>query len=330
MTESKRASRDAARLPPSDGRRVPEVVADDRKRLRGKWYAEELAALTIRMLLLVGSIALLQFLVYGLLTGKTKFIVATGESLEESMLSAGLGTLVIYVWPLVAVALLRVLRWRELLRVAGFAVLIATTIRGLTVMSADVLAVANSGGAIEKRSLGALLDPFEWAFIVIGGVMCARAWRLAGRANQILPDESRAASMTRKVWSRGLLATTGIYALLCFGFVAVSGYEIGAYMNQPGVDPQREHQALLALNEGVTHSNKKDFAAAEKSFQQSLRIWEDLASKPGRPFGLPRESGPDAEEPRLVVHARLARRRSGKIPQPRCSARGPARAQPRS
>ena len=45
----------------------------------------------------------------------------------------------------------------------------------------------------------------------------------------------------------------------------------------------REHQALLALNEGVTHSDKKDFAAAEKSFQQSLRIWEDLASKPGAP-----------------------------------------------
>ena len=65
---------------------------DDRKRLRGKWYAEQVAALTTRMLLLVGSIALLQFLVYGLLTGKSKFIVATGESLEESMLSAGLGT----------------------------------------------------------------------------------------------------------------------------------------------------------------------------------------------------------------------------------------------
>ena len=29
--------------------------------------------------------------------------------------------------------------------------------------------------------------------------------------------------------------------------------------------------------------DKKDFAAAEKSFQQSLRIWEDLASKPGAP-----------------------------------------------
>jgi tetratricopeptide (TPR) repeat protein len=256
---------------------------DGRKRLRGKWYAEEVAALTTRMLLLVGSIALLQFLVYGLLTGKSKFIVATGESLEESVLSAGLGTLVIYAWPLVAVALLRVLRWRELLRVAGFAVLIATTIRGLTALSAYLIAAVNSGVAIEKRGLGVLLDPFEWAFIIIGAVLCARAWRLAGRANQILPDEARVASMPRKVWSRGLLATTGIYALLCFGFVALSGYEIGAYMNQPGIDPRREHQALLALNQGVAHSDKKDFAAAEKSFQQSLRIWEDLASKPGAP-----------------------------------------------
>ena len=256
---------------------------DGRKRLRGKWYAEEVAALTTRMLLLVGSIALLQFLIYGLLTGKSKFIAATGESLEESVLSAGLGTLIIYAWPLVAVALLRVLRWRELLRVAGFAVLIATTIRGLTAISAYLIAAVNSGAAIDKRGIGMLLDPFEWAFIIIGGVLCARAWRLAGRANQILPDEARVASMPRKVWSRGLLATTGIYALLCFGFVAVSGYEIGAYMNQPGIDPLREHQALLALNEGVTHSDKKDFAAAEKSFQQSLRIWEDLASKPGAP-----------------------------------------------
>ncbi len=257
---------------------------DDRKRLRGQWYAEEVAALTTRMLLLVGAIALIQFLVYGLLTGKSKFIVATGESREESMLSAGLATLVVYAWPLVAVALLRVLRWRELLRVAGFAVLIATTIRGLTAMSAYLLATVNSGFASEKRRVFVLLDPFEWAFIIIGGVLCARAWRLAGRANQILPDEARVAPLPRKVWSRGLLATTGIYSLLCLGFVAVSGYEIGAYMNQPGVDPQREHQALLALNEGVTHSDKKDFAAAEKSFQQSVRIWEDLASKPGAPL----------------------------------------------
>ena len=172
------------------------------------------------------------------------------------MLSAELGLLVIYAWPLVAAALLRLLRWRELLRVAGFAVLIATTIRGLTVMSAYVLAAVNSGGAIEKSGLGVLLDPFEWAFIIIGGVLCARAWRLAGRANQILPEEARVASMPRKVWSHnGILATTSIYALLLFWLHSDLGVRDQQLLNQPGSasDPMREHPALRTAAERRCH-----------------------------------------------------------------------------
>ena len=50
-------------------------------------------------------------------------------------------------------------------------------------------------------------------------------------------------------------------------------------MLREGVDPKREHEALLALNQGAAEANKGDFAAADKSLQRALELWEALASR---------------------------------------------------
>jgi tetratricopeptide (TPR) repeat protein len=73
-----------------------------------------------------------------------------------------------------------------------------------------------------------------------------------------------------------LLGLTGAYALALLGLAATSGYKTSAYMFQPGIDPRREQEALLALNQGGEQANKGNLAAAEISLQKSLRLWEEL------------------------------------------------------
>src|SRR5262249_46492189 len=125
-----------------------------------------------------------------------------------------------------------------------------------------------------------LADPVDWAFVIAGAVLGVRAWHLAADAGEILPEEARVVSVPRKLGSRGLQATTGIYALLCLGWVGISGYQESSHLLQRGVDPRREQDALLAFNEGASHANRGDLGAAEKAFQRALSLWEALA--PGR------------------------------------------------
>jgi tetratricopeptide (TPR) repeat protein len=109
-------------------------------------------------------------------------------------------------------------------------------------------------------------------------MLCVRAWRLAGDARQILPQEVQADWTAHKAWARGLLAATAVYALALLGFVGVARYQSSAHVLQPGVDTRREHQALLVLNEGAAQANKGDLNAAEQSLQRSLRLWEELTA----------------------------------------------------
>jgi len=260
-------------------------VQDDdvRKRLRWKWYAEEVSVLTRRMLCLLVIQALLLFLVSAFMAGKTGLTAATGETLSESIVSAGVGLGLVYAWPLVLIVLLGVLRWQELLRPAGFGVLTATTVRGLIVVLAHLLAVFTTGATLAESKIGLLLDPVDWAFIIAGAVICVGAWRLARDASLIVPEEAQVVSRPRKLAARGLLAATGVFALVLFGWAGRARYEESAYLLQKGVDPRREHEALLAMNEGTVHANKGDLEVAEKSFQRSLRIWEALTSKRSAP-----------------------------------------------
>ena len=82
-----------------------------------------------------------------------------------------------------------------------------------------------------------------------------------------------------KLWSRGLLATTGLYTLFVFGWAGTCAVSSKALFAPGGRRPRREHEALLALNQGAVHANKSEFAAAEKSLQRALGLWEALTSR---------------------------------------------------
>ena len=257
--------------------------ADSRKRLRWKWYAEEVSALTRGMLVLLALEVFLGFVAVAYLPGKTRLIAATGETFAASMESAAWSLALFYGWPLVVVVLLRVLRWRELLRPAGLAVLAVTTVRGLVLILVHLLVLLNSLTTARPPMLLMAVDPVEWAFIIAGARMSARAWQLARRATQMLPDEAQAVSMPRRLFLRGLLVTTGVFALAVIGWAGTARYSQSVYLLHEGVDPRREHQALLVLNQGAAEANKGDFAAADRSLQRALELWEALAARRSAP-----------------------------------------------
>ncbi len=142
------------------------------------------------MLPLVLLQAALHFWIAVYAAGKSSLNAASGESGQQAIASAGQMLGLLYGLPLVMIGLLWALRWRELLRPAGIAVLAVTTVRGLTVMIAHLAALGTATTALGQRRLGFLADPIEWAFIIIGGVMCSRAWRLASDAGQMLPPDA--------------------------------------------------------------------------------------------------------------------------------------------
>jgi tetratricopeptide (TPR) repeat protein len=257
--------------------------ADDLQRMRWKWYAEEVSELIGAMLLLILIQAALQFFVLALLPGKTSLLSGTGETLEQSIASAGLGLALWYAWPLVMMALLWVLHWRELLRPTGIAVLAVTTLQGLAVIAAHVLVVFTEGTAFAATMFWIAMDPVEWVFIFIGAVLCVNAWRLARKACEILPEEAQVVSTPRRLWSWGLLGSSAIFALLCLVGSGMARYYESAHLVREGVDPKREHEAMLAMNEGAARANKGDLLAAFESFQRSLDLWEELTAKASAP-----------------------------------------------
>jgi tetratricopeptide (TPR) repeat protein len=252
--------------------------ADAAKRLRWTWYAEETGTLANRMLVLVLAEAILLFLGVAFLPGKSPLFAATGESGLESIVSASAGVGVFFAWPLLLIVLLRILRWRELLRTVGIAVLAVITLRGLVVELTHLLVVVTSGAGPAQSKIWILADPVDWAFMIAGVVLCKRAWQLYSRSREMLPEEALVASVPRKIWSRGLLAVTVVFLVSELGFAAMSRHEESTHLVQAGVDPIREHEARLALNEGADFADKGNLGQADEAFQRSLRLWETLAA----------------------------------------------------
>jgi tetratricopeptide (TPR) repeat protein len=265
------------------GRAVRVAEAADRGRLRQCWYAEEVGALVRRMLLLLVIQAGL-LLVIGVFSGVVPAINgANGETPLEALKSSAPWLGLLYAWPLVLVALLWLLRWPQLLRPAGLAVLTVTAGRGLAVYGAHLLAVGVAGVAAADAKLWMLADPVDWAIIIAGVLLWRRAGRLALDAPQILPPELQAVAPARRTWARGLLGLTAVYALAFLGFAGASRYQTSAHLLQAGVDPRREQQALLALNEGADLATRGDLAGADRALQRALPLWEGLAAGPSAP-----------------------------------------------
>jgi tetratricopeptide (TPR) repeat protein len=255
--------------------------AAERQQLRKRWFGDEVRSLANRMLLLLVIRVALLLLVGAFCAGASRLHEATGEEPGEALKKSGLAFGLFFAWPLVLVVLLRLLRRPELLPAAGLALLAATTGRGLTVMAAHVLAVR--GAELTGPVWCLLLDPVDWAFILLGLALFARARRLASDAPDILPPGGTAVAPTRGAWSRALLGLSGVFALVLLGFAGTFRYRASTYLAQPGIEPRREQEALLAFSRGGDLMDRDENAAAERSFRDSLRVWEELTRGPAVP-----------------------------------------------
>jgi tetratricopeptide (TPR) repeat protein len=252
--------------------------ADARKRLRWTWYAEEVGSLVKRILILLVVEASLVFFAGVYLPGKTGLSAATGESISDSLVSNGLGVGLLFGWPALLAVMLALVRWRELILPVGIATLVATTVRGLVVVLAHLLAIVTTGADLKRSKVRLLADPVDWAFMIAGVVLMVRAWRCSAASQQILPEEALVAPLPRRLCARGLLAATGIFALFWVGWAGISRYDESRHLLHAGVDPRREQEALLALNAGAELADNGNLAGAEESFQRSLRLWEALTA----------------------------------------------------
>lgn len=249
-----------------------------RQRLRLRWYGEEVGTLVRHLLILLVLQAGLLFLAGVLFAGGSIVHAPTGETPGSALASVGLGLGLISAWPLLLLALLWVLRRPELLRVAALAVLAVTTGRVLTIYLAHLLAGRFAGTTLAESKLWMLADPIDWALLVAGAVLATRAWRLADEAHRILPPDLPLAGTASRPWAYGLLAVTGVYAVVLFGLAGAARYQESAHVLQAGVNPRVEQEALLAFNEGAAQANRGELESAEISMQRSLRHWEQLTA----------------------------------------------------
>jgi tetratricopeptide (TPR) repeat protein len=257
--------------------------ADARKRMRLRFYAEQVSSLVKDMLLLLSVQAVILFLFAVFCISPASLQVPTGQKLADALASTGLGLGMFVAWPFVLLVLVGTVRWPGLLTATGLAVLAATTGRVLMVLVSHIIAVRSIGAALGKTEIAIIADPVNWALIIFGVKLFLRARSLAGDARQILPDEMQTLPTARVVWTRGLSAASAVYGLALLGFVGVTRYEDSVYLLQPGVDVRREQEALSAMNDGVDQFDQGNLAAAERSWQRSLQLWEELTRAPGTP-----------------------------------------------
>ena len=115
--------------------------------------------------------------------------------------------------------------------------LAVTTVRALMVVVVHLVGGIDRGDhGRRKHDMDGMLDPVDWAFIIAVLLMCGRAWQLARRATEILPRRRRSFQCHAALVG-GLLATTGVFALLVFGWAATDRYEKERLLLREGVDP---------------------------------------------------------------------------------------------
>jgi tetratricopeptide (TPR) repeat protein len=267
----------------ANGRAVRLADPAARGELRQRSYSEQVAALVRRMLLLLVVQAALLALPGLFCAGATRFHEATGQTPLQALPDAGIGLALLYTWPLLLLLLLRILRWPTLLRTTGAALVAVTAGRGLMVRAGHLLAAQAVGAGLDAGSFWFLVDPVDWAFLLIGVRLGIRAWRLADDARFLLPPEAPAVSRARTATARALLGLTALYALGIAGLAGFYRYQADTHLMQPGVDPKREQEALVALNQGLAQARNGELEAAERSLQRALKLWEELTAGPSAP-----------------------------------------------
>jgi|GEM_PF-2302801 len=256
------------------GQAVRTADGSARDRLRWAGYAERARSLANRMLVVLVVIAGLTFVVAAFGPG-TGVVPATGQTTRQALAEQAPWVAGLFGWPVILALWLRASAGPRLLVAAGLGVLAATGGRTLAAVTGQLLAARAAEGPVPARYYWVLADPLDWVFVLVGLALFVRALRLALAAPAWLPAARR--GPPRRL-ARAVLVLTAIYAVGFVGFAGWAGFELGAILARPGVDPKREHQALLAFNRGLDALNGNDLTTADRSLAEALRLWEELGA----------------------------------------------------
>jgi tetratricopeptide (TPR) repeat protein len=264
------------------GTAIRAAEPDGRRELRARWCATRVAQLSLSMLVLVGVSFVLTLLVSCSLlwlsrTGHGFPPGATGP-IGALLVDMAIVIAVIHAWPFALAAVTRWLRWPELLRPAGLAVLLL----GAKPL-ADWLGAAAAGTTPGSwtsndfilRRVGDLINLSVLAFCWF---LCLAAWRAHRQFRTLVPDASRLLPPARRRAEGGMAAVTVAFGALACGLLGWSQYTAANAFALPGRDAWKEHRAVVTYQEG--NMKRENLPGAERDFRRALALWEELIDAP--------------------------------------------------
>jgi serine/threonine protein kinase len=235
------------------GTAVRAVDIDGRFEFRSRWYADRVARLSVQALALLlislpstvaGALLYLgieqvrlRMLTAGAPDAAPTALAVSSDLLLRVLVSAPL-IIAIHAWPIGLAALVRGLRWPQLVRPLALTI-VAFGLRPVYFSVGLGAAAVLSGGwaGLVYHSLF-LLDPANFLFLVISLFLGRAAWRADREYHRLAPDAERKAPLPRALGGRLALTASIAYAgLLAFwltggGYLRASGFRLPTAVNR--------------------------------------------------------------------------------------------------
>jgi serine/threonine-protein kinase len=187
------------------GTAVRAVDADGRRELLGRWFTDAMGRFS---LLLFPFLAL--FLFNYIVLPQTITVPAVRPSLRQAAASA----LLILSWPFALAALLRWLRWPQLVRATSLTFLgLAIVVSPPFVLLAQLLALAITGNWPGAAWTALLLDPTGWLVSLVLAYAALRAWRMHREYRRLAGPGSGPEPTGRRLTETGTLVVSALFCL---------------------------------------------------------------------------------------------------------------------
>lgn len=268
------------------GTAVRATDAQSRRVLRLRWCATRAEQLSLSMLVFVGVSFVLTLLVGFAMLGLSRtgrgFPPGAAGPTRGLLLDMALVIAAIHAWPLALAALLRWLRWPELLRPAGLGVLLLGAKPLADWLGAAAAGATPGSWTSEAFILRRAADLVNLGILGFSWFLCRAAFRAHRQFRALVPDAGELLPPARGGAEFGAMAATVLCGALACGFVGWGRYAVGSAFAVPGDRAWKEHQAVVTYQEGL--SKFRDLEAAEADFRRSLALWEELSdAPPGKP-----------------------------------------------
>jgi tetratricopeptide (TPR) repeat protein len=268
------------------GTAIRAVDQSGRLGLKSRWLADQVARLTLWMVVLIAVCAGFIVLAPMLLIASSRGADAQVRMGASSRLvyDVALPVLLMHSWPLLLAVLLRWLQWPQLMRPAGIA---AVALAGHSLARPIGALVAGAQYGKERWSVALeqsvlVLDPSNLIVLFVGIFVGHRIWKVYRDYRRLAAEGELSVSTARSVLSSLTLTGSLIFGLLVLGSQAWLGYHMTSISPSGGimglVQVDKDHRiAMEYMNRGtadmVNHPEE-----AVQALRKALSIWEALSA----------------------------------------------------